>query len=90
MNPRRLARGITALLFAILLGGYVHHDEVRWSQRGLDAFLQHETARYMKSMQPPHSIFLSIFVSGIFGLLILWLYEAVIWAVAKLWKQPTA
>jgi len=87
MNPRQIGRGITSIFFGLFLATFIHHHDVYWSQRGLDAFLVHETGQFYLRLSPLHMA-----ISGfIIGLVILWLYEAIVWLVAKFWKSvPSA
>jgi len=84
MNPRRIARGITALLFGLASTAWILHHQAHWHQRGLDAFLAYQTTLFARQ---PHPIGLLI-VSMILALLTVWLYEALAWLVAKMMKQP--
>jgi len=41
------------ILLGLLFGAYVNRDYVKWHQRGLDAFLASERARFEQSMAHP-------------------------------------
>jgi hypothetical protein len=86
MNPRQLSRGITSIFFGLFIATVIHHHNVYWSQRGFDAFIVHETAQFYLRPNPLIMVILGVMI----GLVILWLYEAIVWLVEKFWKSPRA
>jgi len=53
MKAKLLGRSIAALIMGTLSGLWVHHDYVKWSTRGQEAFIVHEKARFDRFMVSP-------------------------------------
>jgi hypothetical protein len=85
MQSRRIARGITALVFGFALALVIHSMEARWVANGLDAYLVHQTMRFEKM---PHSVIPLGIIYSVTALFALWVYEAAAWLIAKAMKQP--
>ena len=84
MRRRSTARMYAAALMGLLLGLYIHHDYVTWSQRGREAFLTYQGHRFdLYMLDPHHSIALTICSIAVVSMFI-GIYELVAAGIAKI------
>jgi hypothetical protein len=88
MRKQLTIRALSVALFGILFGAYLHHTYVRWSQRGMDAFLQfetnHQTHRFERYMAHPRSELVTIVGAVATLMLVAGIYELIVAGVLKL------
>ncbi len=51
-----LSKAIAAMLLGGAFGWYIHHDEMRWSLRGRDAFIAFQAHRFDMNIATPHTV----------------------------------
>ena len=77
--PRLLA----TVIFAVVIGSYMHHDYMKWNRLGRDAFLAYQDHRFDTSMAHPHSAMIPI-ASSVIVLVAAWVfYELLVLAISK-------
>jgi hypothetical protein len=89
----RRARVLAIFVLGTIGGALVHLNDVRWSERGRDAFLanrmQYENRRFDRLMLHPHSLFAQV-VSVVAELMLAALiYELLVAAFTAILRAPT-
>ena len=56
MNRQFTSRVLAAALLAILCGMFTHRDYVKWSQRGRQEFIDYQSRRFDRYMNPPRPV----------------------------------
>ena len=56
MRTSTTGKILAALLLSALMGLYIHHDYVRWNQRGKEAFLAYHAHRFDRDVATPRPI----------------------------------
>jgi hypothetical protein len=83
-------RILAALFLGAVLGAYVHFDEMRWAQRGRDAFLAYENHRFDQRMVSPHSGLGLMLVGMVFVGVGVGMYELIAAGIAHALPPSTA
>jgi hypothetical protein len=89
MKPYKTARVFATLFLGVLFGLYKHFDEMRWLQRGRDAFLADQGQHFDKIMQY-HSTLTMLIAGVILAVIAVGLYELVTAAIAHVLPVGTA
>jgi len=83
-------RILAAGFIGILLGLYVHFDQMRWSQRGRDAFLTYQDHRFDKTIMHPPAQFFAIGASVVLAGIAIGLYELIAAGITHILPPSTA
>ncbi len=75
MKRELIGRFIAAVLIGMLFGSYIHHDYVKWSQRGREAFIAYQTHRFDRFMLSPHPAIATVFTFTFLMVIFLGIYE---------------
>jgi hypothetical protein len=93
MNRRFTSRVLATLLLSTLLGTYIQCDYSKWRERGREAFLAHQAARFDKSIVAPKPIPIVILGTLIVAFGIIGFYELIVFLFSfvfrkmKLWPE---
>jgi len=83
LNNNLLRRFIAALAMGAMLGGYRHHDYVKWGQRGREAFLAHQAHRFDLYMAAPHPSIVTVLGSMVVIVGALAIYEGLVLILSR-------
>jgi len=90
MKREPLGRLVAAVLMGALSGLWVHHDYIKWSTSGREAFIAHERVRFDRFMLSPHPTIVTV-VEYIFLMLVsLGTYELLAAGFSRLFKYRSS
>ncbi len=84
MKRELVGRFVAAMLIGMSFGFYVHHDYLKWSQRGRDAFLAYQAHRFDRFMLSPHPTIVTVFAFTLVLGLSLGVYELLAAGLVKM------
>jgi hypothetical protein len=84
MRRKVIVKVLTAVLFGLLFGMYVHHGYLKWNARGQAAFLSYQNHRFVHVMAHPGPEFPLLLSCIILALLGAGLYELIVAGIFKL------
>ena len=88
MIQLRTAKVLAAALMGILLAAYIYHDEVRWMERGREAFLEYQGHRFDRIMHPHLA---GLMIDGIVAMIVfIGLYELVSALIGRFLPTPVS
>ena len=85
-----VSRMISALVCGLLFGRYIHHDYMKWNQRGRDAFLAFQANRFDHFMSPPHAAWITVTAMSLVVILFLAVYELVALGISKMFRPDAS
>ena len=90
MLQLRITKLVAVFLIGMTLGLYVYRDEVRWAERGRDAFLVFQTQRFSRTVMHPHHLLSVIFTGVLATAAFIGLYELLSAGLGKVIPGPKA
>ncbi len=87
MNASAKSRVTAIIILGVVLGWYVHHDEVKWNQRGRDAFISAQMKRFDQNIVKPKPL-VPLTVTSIIGAgFFFGAYELLVIVISKFAKE---
>jgi len=74
----------TTLLMGVLVAIYFHHEDVKWNERGRDAYIACQTQIFDKSIASPRPLFPSILTGILAMIFVLGGYELIVFLFSKI------
>ncbi len=88
MKRNLVYRFTAACVIGVLFGLYVHHEYVRWAQRGKEAFIVYQAHRFDRFMVSPQPVIATIFVFTLAAVLVFGMNELLAAGLSRMFRDP--